>query len=564
MVMHDAYHASRNRDVLPMYLRDLFALLPGARLHGGHNAEITSIVYDSRAAQPGSLFVAYRGFHVDGHDFIPQALARGAVAVVYDDPAWDAALAVPAARVANARAALGPLATALCGYPGRAMRVAGITGTDGKTTTTFLTSVALEAGGHMTGLMGTVDFKVAGQQWANDTRQSTPEAPEVQALLGDMVTAGCDYAVLEATSHALSDRWNRLAGCAFDIAVLTNVTREHLDFHGTVEQYRRDKTRLFELLGETADAGRATPDERRRTGDDQNLIDPARPSVAGGRWPVIDKTRKVAIVNADDPNHRMFLDAAPASAHRLTYAVHARADVRAADVRSSRDGLHFRVDTPWGQAEPQLKLTGDFNVYNTLAALTVALAEGVPLDAAVAALEQVPGVRGRMERIEQGQPFTVLVDYAHTPGSFEKLMAIVRPLTEGRLIAVFGSAGERDREKRPQQGAIAARFCDLLILTDEDPRLEDRDVIIAEIAAGAERAGKREGSGYLRIPDRPAAIRTAFAHARPGDIVLLLGKGHEGCIFYGNDKVPWDEAGEARAALSESGYPGVMGDGVTG
>lgn len=252
----------------------------------------------------------------------------------------------------------------------------------------------------------------------------------------------------------------------------------------------------------------------------------------------------------------MSLDAAPASAERLTYAVSSPADVRAYDVVSSQDGLRFRVETPWGRAQLNLKLTGDFNVANALAALTVGLAEGVPIDAAVRALEAIPGVRGRMERIEQGQPFTVLVDYAHTPGAFEKLMGIVRPLTRGQLIAVFGSAGERDREKRAIQGEVAARYCDLLVLTDEDPRLEDRDAIIAEIAQGVERANqsRAEPRPYLRIPDRPAAIRAAFERARPGDIVLLLGKGHEGCIFYGNEKIPWDEAGEARAALRGMGY----------
>jgi len=404
------------------------------------------------------------------------------------------------------------------------MRIVGVTGTDGKTTTTFLTSVALEAGGAVTGLMGTVDFKIAGRMWANDSRQSTPEAPEVQALLRDMAEAGCTYAVIEATSHALSARWSRLAGSAFDVAVLTNVTQEHLDFHGTVEQYRRDKARLFEMLAEFNDA--AAP----------------------------FKQRKIAIVNADDPHHRMFLDAAPVYAERLTYAVHAHADVRAEDVRSTRDGLRFRVTTPWGVADARLRLTGDFNVWNALAALTVACAEGVPLDRCLAALERAPGVRGRMERIEAGQPFTVLVDYAHTPGAFEKLFRIVRPLTEGQVIAVFGSAGERDRAKRPLQGEIAGRFCDLIVLTDEDPRLEDRMAIIAEIAAGAEAAGKRIGETCLCIPDRALAIRTAFAYARPGDIVLLLGKGHEGSIIYGTTPVPWDEAAEARRALAELGF----------
>jgi UDP-N-acetylmuramoyl-L-alanyl-D-glutamate--2,6-diaminopimelate ligase len=482
---------------------------------------IGSLAYDSRAVGPGSLFVAIRGFHTDGHDYIPQVIARGAAAIIYEDPAWDARITIPHVRVANARIALAPLAAAMFGHPGRSMRVVGITGTDGKTTTTFLTSVALEAGGRVTGLMGTVDFKIAGRTWSNETRQSTPEAPEVQAMLREMLEAGCTHAVVEATSHALSARWNRLGGCAFDIAVLTNVTHEHLDFHGSLEQYRRDKARLFEMLGEDGAAG-----------------------------------RRFAIVNADDPHHQLFLDAAPRAAERLTYAIQAPADVRASAVAVSRSGLQFHVATPWGARAVQLRLTGDFNIQNSLAALTVALAEGVDLDAALAALGRVSGVRGRMERVDQGQPFTVLVDYAHTPGSFEKLMAIVRPLTDGRLIAVFGSAGERDPGKRPIQGATAARFCDLVVLTDEDPRFEDSGQIIAEIAAGVaeENLGRSVPCACLQIPDRGAAIRAAFAEARAGDIVMLLGKGHEACIIYGDQKTPWDEAGVARAALRELGY----------
>jgi UDP-N-acetylmuramoyl-L-alanyl-D-glutamate--2,6-diaminopimelate ligase len=555
-----------------MYLHDLLADLPTLAIDGPADIEISSLAYDSRAVQPGSLFIAISGFHVDGHAYIPQALAAGAAAIVVDESYWKehrdwrieikersralspiSNLQSPTLIVVpDSRIALAPLAAAFYGHPGRAMRVVGITGTDGKTTTTFLTSAVLEAGGHSTGLMGTVDFKVAGRQWANDTRQSTPEAPEVQALLREMVAAGCDYAVVEATSHALSARWRRLDGCAFDVALLTNVTHEHLDFHGSVEQYRRDKARLFEMLGETTDDRPPTTDHRRPTTDDPSVATPlyGGPSVAAPSA----RNSKLAIVNADDPHHRMFLDAAPAQARRLTFAIHAPADVRAHDLVSTRDGLRFGVETPWGRAQLRLQLTGDFNVYNVLAALTVGLAEGVALADCVQALETIPGVRGRMERIELGQPFTVLVDYAHTPGAFEKLMSITRPLTNGQLIAVFGSAGERDREKRPIQGAVAAKFCDFLVLTDEDPRLEDRETIIAEIAQGAERAGKRAGSGYLCIPSRPEAIRAAFARAKPGDIVLLLGKGHEGCMFYGPDKIPWDEAGEARAALGELGY----------
>jgi UDP-N-acetylmuramoyl-L-alanyl-D-glutamate--2,6-diaminopimelate ligase len=507
-----------------MYLQNMLNHLPLIAVDGPTDIPITSLAYDSRNVKPGSLFVAISGFHVDGHRFLPQALAAGAVAVVVEHEYWQQHGRAESATatyivVENSRIALAPLAAAFYEYPGQTMRVIGITGTDGKTTTTFLTSAVLEAGGHTTGMMGTVDFKVAQRQWANESRQSTPEAPEVQALLREMVAAGCDYAVIEATSHALSARWQRLDGSAFDVALLTNVTHEHLDFHGSVEQYRRDKARLFELLAE------GTPN-----------------------------TPKTAIVNADDPHHLMFLDAAPSHAQRLTYAVHAPADVRAVNVQSTRDGLRFGVETPWGNADLRLQLTGDFNVWNALAALTAGLAEGVPLDKAVPVLEAIPGVRGRMERIEQGQPFTVLVDYAHTPGSFEKLMSITRPLTQGKLIAVFGSAGERDREKRPIQGEVAARYCDLIVVTDEDPRLEDREAIIADIVRGVERAERRAGSSYLTIANRPDAIRAAFAHAAPGDIVLLLGKGHESCMFYGTDKIPWNEAAEARAALHELGY----------
>jgi UDP-N-acetylmuramoyl-L-alanyl-D-glutamate--2,6-diaminopimelate ligase len=515
-----------------MKLDTLLHQLPHEHIRGRTDTDISGLAYDSRQVQRGGLFVAIKGHHTDGHAYIAQALERGAAAVVVDARYWSptsmpasdtqaAVIAVPDSRVA-----LAPLAAAFYGYPAHQMGMVGITGTKGKTTTTALVSTVLESGGYSTGLISTVDFKVAGRQWHNTTRQSTPEAPDVQALLRDMVAAGCDYAVVEATSHALSTGWRRVDCCAFDVALFTNITHEHLDYHGTLEQYRRDKTRLFAMLGE-------------------NVPAPAGRKAAA---------QKCAIVNADDPQHGFFLDAAPANVRRLTYAIDAPADVRAYAIQSTPGGTDLRVASPWGDVALRLHLPGTFNILNALAALSVALSQGVPSEQAAAALGTVRGVRGRMARIDQGQPFSLIVDYAHNPDSFSQVLGMLRPLVHGRMIAVFGSAGERDREKRPQQGAIAARFCDLLILTDEDPRAENREAIIAEIAAGAQQAGKAAGSGYLSIPDRPAAIRAACELARPSDMVLLLGKGHETSIEYADGKHPWDEVAQARAALRELGW----------
>jgi UDP-N-acetylmuramoyl-L-alanyl-D-glutamate--2,6-diaminopimelate ligase len=516
---------------LPLSLHDLVRHLPGAQVRGPAVSLVRGLAYDSRQVQPGGMFVAIKGYHTDGHRYIAQAIERGAAVVVVDARHGTEVVAslppeVACVVVPDSRVALAPLAAAFYGFPGQHLGVVGITGTKGKTTTTTLIARALESGGHSTGIINSVDFQVGTRQWPNTTRQSTPEAPDVQALLREMVAAGCGYAVIEATSHALSEHWRRVDGCAFDVAVFTNISHEHLDYHGSFEQYRRDKARLFAMLG------------------DKSSAPPAPPA----------KARTWAIVNADDPQHTFFLDAAPAHAERLTYALYAPADVRAHITHAAPDGAALRVETPWGAADMRLSLPGTFNAANALAALCVALSQGVPLHAAAQALEQVRGVRGRMERIDQGQPFSVIVDYAHNPDSFEQVMGMLRPVTAGRLIAVFGSAGERDREKRPLQGEIAARFCDLLILTDEDPRAEDREQILAEIAAGATQAGKVAGTDCLSIPDRPEAIRAACEHARPGDVVLLLGKGHETSIEYADGKHPWNEVAEARAALRALGW----------
>ncbi len=506
-----------------MNLSQLLAGLPTAEVVGPRERPITGVAYDSRKVVSGGLFVAIKGTHADGHRFIGAALAQGAVAIVYEDATALSQLDTGGAtlvRVPNSRAALSPLAAAFYSYPGRQLRVVGVTGSKGKTTTSTLIAHVLDQRVHSSGLMTTVDFKIGPRWWSNLTRQTTPEALEVQAMLREMVDAGCDYAVVEASSHGLSPQWNRVGDCDFDLAVLTNVTHEHLDYHGTFEQYRRDKARLFELL---------------------------QTSLTGGR--------KTAVINLDDPSAEFFI-AAAGSADVLTYALHhPAAMVRPYDVELTRDGVRYTATTPWGDTEIELGIPGEFNVLNSLAALCVGLAEGIDGAACGAALRAVGGVNGRMERVELGQPFTVVVDYAHNPDSFEQVMGMMRPLTQGRLISVFGSAGERDHEKRALQGEIAGRYCDLVIIADEDPRDEDRELILEQIAAGVRQAGKREGRDYLKIADRAQAIREVFRRAQPGDIVLLLGKGHESSIIYeGGRKLPWLERSEAERALRELGY----------
>ncbi len=511
-----------------MNLEHLLSELPQATVHGRTDLDIAGLSYDSRKVEPGYLFVAIRGVHVDGHDFIPQALERGAVAVVAE-AGRPLDLPVTLVQVPDPHAALADLAATFYGHPARELLVVGVTGTDGKTTTCFLTSSVLEAAGYTTALLGTVDFKIGPRRWANKTRQTSPEALETQAFLREAVESGCTAAVLESSSHGLA--LNRLEHCEYDVAVLTNVTHEHLDLHGTVEAYRLAKARLFEMLGEARKVG---PEGALRPG------------------------RGIGVVNLDDPNASLYTARTPGPV--WTYAVrNPEARVRAREIVLRPEGTSFLLEGPAGSFPVHLHLPGAFNVYNALAAAGVGLALGASAEAVVEGLAAVKGVTGRMQRVDEGQPFTVLVDYAHTPEAFETVMGMLRPVVRGRMIAVFGSAGERDRKKRPMQGEIAARYCELLFITDEDPRREDREAILWEIAAGAERLGKRAGRDFFCIADRREAIRAALEYAQPGDLVLLLGKGHEGCIFYADHALPWDEAGVAREVLREMGYGGAAG-----
>jgi len=481
---------------------------------GAHDRDVRAIAYDSRKVKEGSLFVAIPGFHRDGADFVADAVKNGAVAVVAERKVRTKA---PLAVVPDVRAALADLAVAFFDHPTEKLRIVGVTGTDGKTTTVHLVSDVLEAAGERTGYATTVDFKLAEHAWENDTRQSTQEALELQEFCAELLVAGGTWGVIEATSHALALR--KIRGIDVDVAVFTNLSPEHLDFHGTLQAYLEAKAILFGMLAQGRDKG----------------------------------VPKAAVVNADDPHWQYLADRA-AGVRVITYGIDALADVQATLLAADPTGSRIAITAFGDRVELRLPLVGRFNVQNALAATGAGLAAGATLAQCRDALSRAKPVRGRMDRIDAGQPFTVIVDYAHTPESLEKVLALLRPLTAGKLIAVFGSAGERDRTKRPKLALAAAKYADRFFITQEDPRLEDPTAILAEIEAGALEAGKQPDRDYRVIDDRTEAINAAIADAAEGDTVLLAGKGHEGSIIVGEEKRPWDEAGVARAALRARGF----------
>ena len=487
----------------------------------GPDVDVSAICCDSRHASPGALFVAVPGYRTDGHEHIAEAATRGAVAVAVqaDRPEkWRAVVGkrgLSAIVVADTRQALAALAAAFFGHPGRKLRVIGVTGTDGKTTVVHLVSHLLEVAGHRSGLLSTVRCKAGDRIAANESRFTTPEAPEVQALLAEMVAAGADCAVLESTSHGLA--LHRLDGCEYDVAVMTNVTADHLDFHRSREEYLAAKARLFAMLDESV-------------------------SKAG-----VDK---VAVLNADDPASAYFRGLTRARA--LTYGIERPADVRAVGIAPVEWGSRFRLATAVGEEEVTMGLPGDFNVYNALAAAAVALSQGVALADVAQGVASFPGVPGRLERIDEGQPFAVVVDFAHAPEALRRVLAFLRERCRGRLIAVFGCIGERERPRRAGMGLVAGQLADFTILTNDNPFSEDPDGIIAEIAQGLRRAGRHEGHHFIAIPDRREAIAHAFAMAVEGDVVLLAGKGHEQSITIGETVIPWDDRRVARELLREA------------
>jgi UDP-N-acetylmuramoyl-L-alanyl-D-glutamate--2,6-diaminopimelate ligase len=475
--------------------------------------------------------VAIPGRHADGHDFVPAALEAGAAAVIVERPR--ASVTAPQVVVDAARPALASAAAWWFGDPSHELTVVGITGTDGKTTTAYLAVAALEAAGLATGMVSTIAARVGGRTEDHAVHATTPEAPELQAALRAMVDAGDRVAVVETTSHGLA--LDRVAEVVYDVAIVTNVTHEHLELHGTWEAYRDAKLSLFDRLRAARDIVKPRP---------------VAPS---------------AIVNLDDPSAGLFIGTArDAGARVLTYGTEPAADVRATRVTEDAAGLHAEVVTPAGETVLDLALGGRFNVHNALAC--VALGEALGLDPVRVreGLASVTSVPGRMERVELGQPFGVVVDFAHSPASLATVLDLLAPTAAARgggLIAVFGSAGERDTAKRPQMGRIAGERARLVILTDEDPRGEDREAILDEIARGAEAAGRRRGQDLLLIADRRDAIAAAFDAARPGDIVLLAGKGHERSIIGPDGERPWDERAIAEELLAEAGFGDQTGTG---
>jgi UDP-N-acetylmuramoyl-L-alanyl-D-glutamate--2,6-diaminopimelate ligase len=500
------------RQTLPGIIR---AALPGAGWEGElPETRVTGVTYDSRQFQAGFIFVAVQGQSVDGHRFISQVVERGAAAVVGTEDLHG--LAVPYIRVQDARIALAALSAVFYDHPANQMTMIGVTGTDGKTTTANLIYHILLAAGLPAGMISTVNAVIGKEVLDTGFHVTTPEAPDVQRYLARMRAAGLTHVVLESTSHGLEQ--HRVRGCGFDIGVITNLTHEHLDFHGSFEAYRAAKARLFTMLAETPDKAAGNP--------------------------------RLAVLNRDDSSYEYLSTVTPV--RKVSYGIDERADLRAEQIGYESDGLHFTATGPGFRQEIHTCLLGAYNVSNCLAALAVTvLGLGIDPQLAQRGIANLPGVPGRMERISMGQDFLAVVDFAHTPNALRQTLIAARQMTAGRVIVVFGSAGLRDREKRFLMAETAAGLADLSVLTAEDPRTEALDDILAEMARGAQAGGGVEEKNFICVPDRGEALRKAVALAQPGDLVIACGKGHEQSMCFGTVEFDWDDRTALRAALAE-------------
>jgi UDP-N-acetylmuramoyl-L-alanyl-D-glutamate--2,6-diaminopimelate ligase len=486
-----------------MRLGQLAAGVTGAAVEAGAGADVRAVVHDSRQAGPGDLFVAVRGLRADGHHFAAAAAARGAAVAVERRVPLPAG--TPRLRLADSRLGLAELAAVLHGWPSRQLRVVGVTGTAGKSTTTHLTASALEAAALPAGYLSSVALRAGGAPVDNDSGQTTLESPEVQAWLGRMVAEGAGAAVLEVSSHALDQ--GRVAACDIDVAAFTNVGHDHLEYHGTRDAYLRAKARLIELCAGTA------------------------------------------VLNRDDASFEAL--AAYPIARRVTYGIERAADVRATGIRQVDGGAAFQLCAGEARAEVRLRLAGRFNVANALCAAACGLALDLPLDRLAEGLSAFPGLRGRLERVDVGQPFTVYVDFAHSAVGLASVLADLRRAVDRRLLVVFGASSRSGGHDPAGMGRAAAALADFFVITTDDPVDVDPAELARQVEAGA--ASRRPGVDYEVEPDRRAAIRRALALARPGDLVLLAGKGHERTLALPGGPVPWDERAEAEAGLRALG-----------
>lgn len=492
-----------------MELKELLRYLHVSRVEGDYAAPLRGLAYHTDQVKPGYVFFCLQGKHADGHDYIPAALQAGAVAVVMEQERQ--AGAAVKIRVPSVRLALALAAELFYGSPAQELRLVGVTGTNGKTTTTHLVDEILRAWGKKTALLGTIKYRIGGENLP--VLATTPEAPDLQKMLRSMCDQGVEYAVMEVSSHALEQ--HRVSGCDFNTAVLTNITEDHLDFHLNFERYLAAKGKLFSQLGGSFCKGTAP---------------------------------RFAVLNWDDPNCDYFLRQVTVQA--VCYGIQDGADVRASKIKISGEGASYRLDTPWGRGEFQLKLTGVFSVYNALAATTAALLEGVDLALIRDVLARVSGVPGRFERVDAGQDFLVIVDYAHTPDGLENILKTARQFVRKKIITIFGCGGERDRSKRPVMGRIAGHYSDYCILTSDNPRGEDPWQIIGEVEEGL-KENKKAGSGYTIQPDRYEAIKLGIELARPDDMVIIAGKGHENYQIFSDYTIPFSDRDVAVELIRE-------------
>jgi UDP-N-acetylmuramoyl-L-alanyl-D-glutamate--2,6-diaminopimelate ligase len=495
-------------------LRQLFEDIP-VEVHLESILEIlvTGIAHDSRRVEPGNLFVALVGGSFDGHNYIDQAIQKGACAVVGTRTITD--LAVPYVQVSDSRPTLAYLAASFYNFPARGMTVIGVTGTDGKTTTSSLIYQILLQAGLWAGMVSTVNAVIGDEVLDTGFHVTTPEAPDVQRYLFRMQAAGLTHVVLETTSHGLAQE--RVTACEFDIGVVTNITHEHLDYHGSYAAYRAAKARLLAELTVTAEKSGGNP--------------------------------RLAVLNRDDQSYEYLHRAA--SARQISYGLHPEADITAEEVRHAPDGLHFTAVGPGFHVPVSSRLIGAFNVSNILAALAATVVGlGIAPETAARGVAALNAIPGRMESITVGQNFLAVVDFAHTPNALRNALLAARGMTDGRVIAVFGSAGLRDRMKRRMMAEASQELADVTILTAEDPRTESLEEILEEMASAAVEKGGVEGETFFRVRDRGEAMMEALRLARPGDVVIACGKGHEQSMCFGETEYAWDDRIAMRAALA--------------